>query len=339
VDEAIAWLERRLDRPVGSLGPSLRVKTPFEIAMFLDRVLPSVSATGVETACRWVLCTAATQDWRDVDGDVPADFRGLGERVGSYTIASPCVHPELRALVALGELVPPERQPVLVLAHPGDGVPAWVDRAARLLAELAFAQPRLACCLVLEPGLLRGYLDGAAESRAKAMVRESIVTVPDGEPDDGDAEGFSAAPAAPAGAALPSATGDGAYDPDDDDRARSAAERLLFDRLEAMPETAGLFRLNETIDLAFGRNRKMEIDLAAPALRLAVEVDGYYHFQDPEAYRRDRRKDLELQKHEYLVVRVLAEDVLAEPGQAIETILGAIAHRRGRAGASTGDHA
>jgi very-short-patch-repair endonuclease len=219
---------------------------------------------------------------------------------------------------------------VLVLAHPGHGEPAWVDRGARLLADLAIAQPRLACCLVQQPCLLRAYLDGAAETRAKAMVRESIVTVPGDEPEDACPARCIAAPPAP---------GALAYDPADDDRARSAAERLLFDRLEAMPETSGLFRLNETIDLAFGRNRKMEIDLAAPALKLAVEVDGYYHFQDPEAYRRDRRKDLELQKHEYLVVRVLAEDVLAEPGQAIETILGAIAHRRGRAGASTGDYA
>jgi hypothetical protein len=300
--------------------------------MFLDRVLPSVSATGVETACRWVLSAAAARDWRDVDGGAPADFRGLGTALESSAsaIASPCVHPGLRALVALGELVPPERQPVLVLAHPGHGEPAWVDRGARLLADLAMAQPRLACCLVQEPCLLRAYLDGAAETRAKAMVRESIVTVPDDGPDEGEAARFLAAPAAP---------GAPEYDPAEDDRARSAAERLLFDRLEALPETAGLFRLNETIDLAFGHNRKMEIDLAAPALKLAVEVDGYYHFQDPGAYRRDRRKDLELQKYGYLVVRVLAGDVLAEPCGAIETILGAIAHRRGCPGAPTRDHA
>ena len=43
---------------------------------------------------------------------------------------------------------------------------------------------------------------------------------------------------------------------------------------------------------------------------LAVEIDGYYHFQDADAYRRDRRKDLELQKRGFLVVRVLAEDVV-----------------------------
>ena len=37
VDEAIAWLERRLDRPAGSLGPSLRGKTPFELSVVPGR--------------------------------------------------------------------------------------------------------------------------------------------------------------------------------------------------------------------------------------------------------------------------------------------------------------
>ena len=63
-------------------------------------------------------------------------------------------------------------------------------------------------------------------------------------------------------------------------------------------------------------------------MNLAVEIDGYYHFQDPDAYRRDRRKDLELQKHGYLVVRVLAEDVVCRLEEVLETILAAVAFRR-----------
>ena len=54
----------------------------------------------------------------------------------------------------------------------------------------------------------------------------------------------------------------------------------------------------------------MEVDLAALELALAVEIDGYYHFRDADAYRRDRRKDFELQKRGFLVVRVLADDVV-----------------------------
>jgi hypothetical protein len=113
-----------------------------------------------------------------------------------------------------------------------------------------------------------------------------------------------------------------------DDPARSAAERFLFERLESIPETAGLFELNRTLDFHFGPNRSVEVDLAARSLNLVVEVDGYHHFQDPEAFRRDRRKDLELQKHGYLVARVLADDVVERLEDVVDTILKAVAFRR-----------
>ena len=109
---------------------------------------------------------------------------------------------------------------------------------------------------------------------------------------------------------------------------RSAAERFLYERLEALPETAGLFRLNESLGFPFGPDREWRSIWPATSLRLAVEIDGYYHFQDPESYRRDRRKDLELQKHGYLVVRVLAEDVVCRLEEVLETILAAVAFRR-----------
>ena len=72
------------------------------------------------------------------------------------------------------------------------------------------------------------------------------------------------------------------------------------------------------------------------ALNLVVEIDGYYHFQDPSSYRRDRRKDVELQQHGYLVVRVLAEDVVCRLDEVLDTILTAVvscrqhAHREPR---------
>ena len=45
----------------------------------------------------------------------------------------------------------------------------------------------------------------------------------------------------------------------DDDRARSAAERFLFNFLESLPETAGRFQLNASLDFQFGR-RPAEVD-------------------------------------------------------------------------------
>jgi hypothetical protein len=119
------------------------------------------------------------------------------------------------------------------------------------------------------------------------------------------------------------------------DRARSAAERFLFERLETLPSTAGVFSLNARLDFAFGAGRAIEVDLAAPALGLAIEVDGYYHFRDADAYRRDRRKDLELQRHGFLVVRVLAVDVVGRLEEVLDQVLSTVAslrspHARGK---------
>ena len=72
----------------------------------------------------------------------------------------------------------------------------------------------------------------------------------------------------------------------------------------------------------------MEVDLAAPGLALAVEIDGYYHFRDADAYRRDRRKDFELQKQGFLVVRVLADDVVRRLEEVLDQVLAAVASRR-----------
>jgi very-short-patch-repair endonuclease len=41
-------------------------------------------------------------------------------------------------------------------------------------------------------------------------------------------------------------------------------------------------------------------------------VDGYHHFTNVPAYRRDRRKDLLLQTQGFWVLRFLADDVLDE---------------------------
>jgi len=66
-------------------------------------------------------------------------------------------------------------------------------------------------------------------------------------------------------------------------------------------------------------------------LAFIVEIDGYYHFRDPCSYRRDRRKDFELQQHGYLVVRVLAEDIVCRLEQVLDTILAAVVFCRQQA--------
>ena len=106
----------------------------------------------------------------------------------------------------------------------------------------------------------------------------------------------------------------------DDERARSAVERFLFRHLEAFPTTKGLFELNGKLDIPFGANPFMEVDLLSRIKKLAVEIDGYRHFQDKEAYRRDRRKDELLQSAGYFVLRFLAEDVMSDLGTVVNCI-------------------
>jgi len=110
-------------------------------------------------------------------------------------------------------------------------------------------------------------------------------------------------------------------------RARSATEAFLFRRLETLPETAGLFRLNVELPIPFDGWGKMEVDLLSAEHRLAVELDGPQHLENPEAYRRDRRKDALLQENGYFVLRFLAEDVGMHLDMVLNAILRTLSHR------------
>ncbi len=257
----------------------------------------------------------------------------------------------VRVIIALLDLVPAGCDPILLLACRAEQPesPAWTGSAAQLLTDLAMAQPRLSLVLALGPGELDAYFRVATETRTKALLRGTVIPIPSfGEEAILHRLG-TAIPNAPARLAGPirRLSVDGASDTlvdlfreaalresnsgqtgrDGDEQARSAAERFLFVRLESLPETAGLFQLNATLDFRFGPSRA-EVDLLSRASRLVIEVDGYYHFQDADAYRRDRRKDLELQKRGFLVVRVLADDVVRRLEDVLDTILAVVAFRR-----------
>lgn len=111
--------------------------------------------------------------------------------------------------------------------------------------------------------------------------------------------------------------------------ARSAAEAALFEALEATPATTGIFELNASLSVRFGPVA-CEVDLLCRSAGIAVEIDGYHHFTDGDGYRRDRRKDLLMQMQELIVVRVLAEDVMRDPRDAIRMVCEALAYRRAR---------
>jgi very-short-patch-repair endonuclease len=72
------------------------------------------------------------------------------------------------------------------------------------------------------------------------------------------------------------------------------------------------------------------VDLYCAASRVAIELDGSQHLANPDAYRRDRRKDRLLQEHGHFVLRFLAEDVGQDLDAVLDAILRTLSHRRRR---------
>ena len=158
-------------------------------------------------------------------------------------------------------------------------------------------------------------LAGARRSRGPASAARRLA-------EDGASEELAAAFADAARRAGPKAA------PEEEDAARSAAERFLFERLESLTATAGRFALNQRLDFRHGP-AAAEVDLLAASLRLVIELDGsYFHLRDAAAYRRDRRKDWELQRRGYLVLRFLSDDVVERLEEILDTILAAVELRR-----------
>jgi very-short-patch-repair endonuclease len=112
-------------------------------------------------------------------------------------------------------------------------------------------------------------------------------------------------------------------------RARSASEAFFYRRLETLRETTRRFRLNAELSIPFDGWGRMEVDLLCEDARLVVELDGAQHLADPEAYRRDRRKDALLQQNGYMVLRFLAEDLGKRLDYVLDTILAALINRLG----------
>ena len=315
IDAAVGWLAKRLNQPAGLLGRRLRAMTAYEVDRLFNSAVQGVSETGLEQVA-FRLIEQAARGRQEFQPGLASELNTLLDGHGP---------PWVRVFRALGELVPQECLPVLTVA-PTRQDPANLNTLARLLADLAEAQPVATLLLIVESADFDSYLNQTTESRAKALLRrlagDSLVAG-DGWRGAGD-EGKEKSEVIPTEAHPES------DDPSlaTNDQARSAAERFLFDMLESLPETVGQFELNAKLDFPFAVGRPTEVDLLARSLRMVIEIDGYYHFQDPEAYRRDRRKDLELQKRGFLVLRVLANDVVDRLEELLETVTSAVAFCR-----------
>jgi hypothetical protein len=252
----------------------------------------------------------------------------------------------LRLMAGLWELLPASGRPALMVAPPADGRPGWLAEAVAFLTDVVAVIPDLPVAVAAS----RAECDALAadpRGRSASVVRDGLVAVEGVNETELSArlaaEGVKPSPPAATIRRLVSAgldaTAAGGFvaaaqavrkPMADEDTFRSVHERFLFDQLEALPETAGLFRPNRPLPFAHGP-RPAEADLLADRLKLVIEVDGGYYHLTPEQYRRDRAKDVLYQRHGYLVLRFLAEDVVDELDAILATVLAAVADRRSAA--------
>lgn len=281
------------------------------------------------------LALASAADGRRPD---PAEFAGALAAAGQPA----------RVFAGVSGLVPSDLPPALLVVPPGsDGLTSWFGRTIRELEAVAVAVPRLSVGVCVPTSAFEAAAAADPTSRATAFAREGMIPVSGVGVAELTDQLRAAGVGPPPATTLARLVADG-LDPevaaafvdaaravrraapaDAADDFRSVHERFLFEQLESLPETAGLFRPNRPLPFRHGP-QAAEADLVAERLKVVVEVDGtHYHLNQPQ-YRRDRRKDWEYQRHGYLVLRFLAEDVVDDLEPILATILDAVALRRAR---------
>jgi hypothetical protein len=311
---AVHCLAQRAERDPNELLAEWQTKTPADRERFWNTLAPNHD----DDLLRAMANLAAGGGSRS--GSTAGMLSDLGERI----------------VQVITRLVPSPRWPS-VLFHTGS-----VDDLSSVGPEAvnwAIRVPALSIAVGVPAGVWDEYITTASESRAKALLRQGELTIPVIDAATVERTLAEAGAARSAIAALSAVGADAALldsavaaaqattappaDQAEDDRAKSAAERFLFRFLESLPETAGRFELNASLDFGFGP-RPAEVDLLCRSPRIAIELDGYFHFLAADGYRRDRTKDWELQRRGFIVLRFLAEDVIPRLEVIRDRIYGAL---------------
>lgn len=333
---AISWLEKLLARPdlqyqlllylakISHYAPEdlilkLENKSSYELDIFQQQ-LPIQLTTQGSLLLKWFLTQITLS--RELTPDLALNLAQAIQLEDDQNLA--------QGIMTFTELLPAAILPGLLVEVTDDKL---LQRPfIRILVQIAEHLPKMPIALSIMPAHFENYCTKAPESRIKAMLRQSIIetrphtdsrgTFPDkmnqilrqySAPTQLYEEAKSLLQLI-------------AEKEDNLPLARSRAEQFLFHMLECVPETRGVFQLNVKMPFKFG-SRPMEIDLFAISGQIALEIDGYYHFQDSASWRRDRRKDFILQMHSILVLRFLAEDVVSRLDEILDAVRQALQHR------------
>jgi very-short-patch-repair endonuclease len=98
----------------------------------------------------------------------------------------------------------------------------------------------------------------------------------------------------------------------------SPGEQILAAALSKDEELSGLFQFN--LPIRTTRGTRYLVDLIWVDGRVVVEVDGFRHHSSRLSFTADRRRDYELLISDFAVLRLPHDDVVDDPGIAVEKI-------------------
>jgi len=186
--------------------------------------------------------------------------------------------------------------PISILLHHAEPTAAWLEGAIETAAQLVETLQSRAIAVCAPAELVASVLRGRFESHGLGPVRHGEVPL------------VGRAPRAA-------------------DPARRRAAQALHSALSRDPRTAGMFQPAVRVP-TYDRDHTVIVDLIARDALLAVEIDDWYLSRDPQAYARNRAKDIWLERAQFFVMRFLIEDIDERIGQTVDEIAIALAGRR-----------
>jgi hypothetical protein len=268
--------------------PEARKRLAAAARIDVQAVDASLDARSMSERRAWIDDVAGIDPHARVSGWLLSWLRTPAARIPDPATAP--VHPgELLAIAC--DLASPT---AVLLFHPAPDEP-WLARAIATAAALIDYLPAHAVAVTAPDELVTRMLRDHRPGTAWTMARQGVLRV--------DALAYR----------LPG-------------RARHSTMRVLFEALARDPRTRGRFELDGRVATADGP--ALDVALAPHPPGPAGAPHAWYHFHDPEGYRRERVQDTRLARAGYFVLRFPAEDVDDRLASTIEHLAIALAGRR-----------